>query len=283
MVKKTAACRLQVLLARSAPVGVIFRRGPTQWVQVIKWNTKSDEFEPGQWFHGRLYVGRSDLSPDGSLLIYFAAKFNKKESPNEEQAYAWTAVSRPRYLSALARWPKDDCWQGGGLFTGSKDVFLNHKPEAANPDPKHLPKDIRVKPNPDARGEDDPILVPRMERDGWSFVQWLDYDYAGRHTKRPAIFEKIHKKQQLTLRVEKYHDNQNERWVCILVREDGKQHEIGIGTWADFDQQGRIVFASEGKLFCGVLENSKLALTELADFNEGTPQPVESPGWAMRW
>jgi len=62
---------------------------------MIRWNTDSDKFEQGQWFHGHVYVGRSDLSPDGSLLIYFANKFNRKTVSDKEYTYAWTAISRP--------------------------------------------------------------------------------------------------------------------------------------------------------------------------------------------
>ncbi|MFZ1917688.1 MAG: hypothetical protein WAU58_08960 [Terriglobales bacterium] len=273
---------MQVLLARSAPIGIVFRRGPTRWVQAIKWNTKNDDFESGQWLHGRVYVGRSDLSPDGSLLIYFAGKFKKSERP-EEDSYAWTAISKPPYLTALARWPKGDCWHGGGLFTSAGEVFLNHRPEDAKPDPLHLPRGIRVRPNPEARGEDDPITIPRMERDGWSFVQWLDYDFMGRRTKRPAIFEKLSRRKKVTLRVEKYHDNLSERWVCYLVNNKGKQIDIGIGTWVDFDQQGRIVFASEGKLFSVSLRGDEIKLVELADFSDAKPQPLEAPMWATDW
>jgi hypothetical protein len=71
-----APARLFVILARRAPVGVIFRRGPSPWVQLIRWDTEHDRFEHGQWFHGRIYERRCDLSPDGSLLIYFASKFS---------------------------------------------------------------------------------------------------------------------------------------------------------------------------------------------------------------
>ena len=67
-------CRLLVILAREAPVAVIFRRGPSKLVELIKWHTDIDTFERGQWFKGRIYEDCSDLSPDGSLLIYFAAK-----------------------------------------------------------------------------------------------------------------------------------------------------------------------------------------------------------------
>ncbi len=40
-------CRLSVILARDATVGVIFRRGPTNWTQVIRWNTATDTFDAG--------------------------------------------------------------------------------------------------------------------------------------------------------------------------------------------------------------------------------------------
>src|SRR5262245_12563305 len=66
-----AAARLWVLLAAREPIGVIFRRGPSKQVMLIKWNTQADTFELGQWLKGRVYERRSDVSPDGELLIYF--------------------------------------------------------------------------------------------------------------------------------------------------------------------------------------------------------------------
>ncbi len=47
-------CRLLFILARDANKAVIFRRGPTKWVQIILWDTARDTFEQGQWFHGRI-------------------------------------------------------------------------------------------------------------------------------------------------------------------------------------------------------------------------------------
>jgi hypothetical protein len=86
-------CRLSVLFAHSAPVAVVLRRGPTKWVQLVKWRTDGDEFEAGQWFKGRIYDRRSDLSPDGSLLIYFASKITGRTLADSEYTYAWTAIS----------------------------------------------------------------------------------------------------------------------------------------------------------------------------------------------
>jgi len=276
------SCQLQVLLARSAPVGIIFRRGPSKWVQLIRWDTENDKFEPGQWFHGHIYVGRSDLSPDGSLLIYFANKFSRKTLTDKEFTYAWTAISRPPFLTALALWPKGDCWHGGGLFGGPNDVLLNHRPDAATPQPKHLPKGVRVRANPQACGEDDPILIPRMERDGWKHLQWMDYDYAARRSKQPAISEKAFPKGKLRLRVDKFYDP-NEQLLCYLVDRKDHRTEIGIGSWADIDQRGRLVFASQGKLFSGDVKKDRVILRPLADFCAAKPDRLQAPAWAQRW
>jgi hypothetical protein len=47
--------RLYVLLARRAPLGIVFRRGPSKQVLVLSWQTDKHEFRLGQWFKGRIY------------------------------------------------------------------------------------------------------------------------------------------------------------------------------------------------------------------------------------
>lgn len=69
-----APCRLYVFLARDAPIGVVLRRGPAAWVQLSVWHTDTDRFEHGQWFGGRVYERRCDVSADGALFVYFAHK-----------------------------------------------------------------------------------------------------------------------------------------------------------------------------------------------------------------
>jgi hypothetical protein len=64
--------RLFVIFAERAHEAVIFRRGPSRWHHVIRWNTKDDTFFRGAWFKGRIYPEKCDLSPDGDLLLYFA-------------------------------------------------------------------------------------------------------------------------------------------------------------------------------------------------------------------
>jgi hypothetical protein len=62
-------CWMFILLARQASVGVVIRRGPTEWWRVTRWDTLRDRFEGGQWFRGRMYPEKCDLSPDGKLFL----------------------------------------------------------------------------------------------------------------------------------------------------------------------------------------------------------------------
>jgi len=144
---------------------VILRRGPSKWVEVIAWDTHRDTFDHGAWFHGRIYQRRSDLSPDGTKLVYFASKFTSKTVNDPEYTYAWTAVSKVPYLTALALWPKSDCWWGGGLFQDNYTVFLNHRPSEATPQ-------YRERFSIEAPVARHPI--------GLEGVEWVDWDQAGR-------------------------------------------------------------------------------------------------------
>jgi hypothetical protein len=111
--------RIYGFIARKARVAVLLRRGPSKQVRLLRWNLETDAIEPGQWLKGRIYERRCDLSPDGNLFAYFAAKHRGPVS-------SWTAVCRPPMLTALSFFPKDDCWGGGGLFGDDNTLNLNH-------------------------------------------------------------------------------------------------------------------------------------------------------------
>jgi hypothetical protein len=169
----TSACRLFVIFARDANVGVILRRGPSKWVQVIKWDTGDDKFDDGAWFHGRIYGRSCDLSPDGELFLYKAAKHNRIDD-KDAYGYAWTAVSRPPWLYALALWPnKWGTYLGGGRFLADKEfsirTFSNEIP-AFHPD-HPPPKDLIVSGDRHA-----PCQQSSDEVDG---AQWSGRDHRG--------------------------------------------------------------------------------------------------------
>jgi hypothetical protein len=288
--EEAAPCRLSVILARAAPVGVVLRRGPTRWVQLLTWGTTRDEFRPGQWFHGRVYDRRCDLSPDGSQFLYFASKFDGRTLADREYTYAWTAVSKPPYFTALALWPKGDCWHGGGLFESDRRVWLNHAPPQAVPHPRHRPRGLTVVPNPEAHGEDYPVWSRRMARDGWVLRQVGDFQTAGHgwRTVRPEVWDRADATRTVILRrqtdaisfttaggpyVESFR----------LVFPSGEEVSIVAATWADWDRSGRLVFARAGKLFAAAIEGTRLVERELIDLNGNEPSRLPPTEEATRW
>ena len=119
--------RLHVILAREAPKAVVFRRGPSGQVCTLGWDLETDTFAMGQWLKGRIYEYRSDLSPDGELMIYFATDFRRPDAiqqlaeklreekfgPIERGSGDWDGVSRrvqerKRQLEEINRTESDE-------------------------------------------------------------------------------------------------------------------------------------------------------------------------------
>jgi len=114
---------IDIVFATDSPKAVILRRGPSDWVHVLAWDTSTDVVTRGAWFHGRIYASRCSLSPDGELLIYFATCHRK--TSRWPFGFAWTAISKPPWLTALVRWTQSTTWAGGGTFCGNNSVLLN--------------------------------------------------------------------------------------------------------------------------------------------------------------
>lgn len=287
--KGPVPARLFILLARSAPLAIVFRRGPSRWVQLVKWRTDNDTIEQGQWFHGRVYERRSDLSPDGSLLIYFANKINKHTQEDKEYTYAWTAISKPPYLTALALWPKGDCWHGGGLFQDNKTVLLNHRRDVSKPHPEHKPSGLRIILRDNVCGEDDPIFSDRLNRDGWKLQQEWKVDNKGYPTLFQTIQPEVRRKSdrdstsfiQLTRSITGL-DYSEEFAVC--GRSSSQLVKIERASWADWDQHGRLIYAVDGKLMTGTIDDGgNLVESEIVNLNLSEPVSLPTPDWASTW
>lgn len=113
--------RLFIIFARNAHEAVIFRRGPSGWCHIIRWDTGHDFFFRGAWFKGRIYPEKCDLSPDGTLLLYFAHQGNRIGTSYTD---AWTAISRSPWLTALGLWPQGTTFGGGGRFTNNRSAVI---------------------------------------------------------------------------------------------------------------------------------------------------------------
>jgi len=257
---------------------------------------KTDEFSEGQWFKGRIYERRCDLSPNGERLIYFAANHKKPY-------FSWTAVSRPPFLTALALWPKGDAWGGGGLFTSENKIQLNHRAsEMEVADDFKLPVNINVTSFGvcSGWGEDSPIWETQLQRDGWRNVQdgkvlegstpsavYWTFD-------PPQVWGKQNprspKQYELQMHIHGLHQREGPWYVMeYLVTDEGAPiFTLTETDWADWCPSGDLLFAKGGKLFrlkCsprrGLAELVKAK--ELIDLRDRKFKQVTSPIEAKQW
>ncbi len=248
--------RLHVLLARRARVGVVLRRGPSRSVCAIGWDRERDTFEVGQWLRGRIYERRSDLSPDGKYLIYFA--MNGQWSSRTHGS--WTAISIAPHLKAIALFAKGDCWNGGGLFVDNRRYWLNDGYGHAALETTTLVE--RVLPAPYATtwgGECWGVYFHRLERDGWTLRPELAIGAAGART---IVFEKplargwrLRKLAHASIGKKPegqgvYHDEHE------LVHPSGRELPRADWEWAERDGD-RIVWAERGKLWAAELDGRR--------------------------
>jgi hypothetical protein len=161
--------RIHAILADHAKWGIVFRRGPSNEVCTLSWNRRTDQFELGQWLSGRIYERRSDLSPDGRYLIYFAANYKTYQVTGG----TWTAISRAPWLKALVLYGKGDTWNGGGLFVSKKRFWLNdgpgvHCPHVLLHGYSQLERAGTFAPAVNYGPECLGVYFPRLLRDGWT-------------------------------------------------------------------------------------------------------------------
>lgn len=286
--------RIYAILARKVPLGIVFRRGPSKNVLVIAWNLADDTFQLGQWMTGRIYERRCDLSPNGDLLLYFAANYRKPYR-------SWSAISRPPFLTALTLWPKGDGWGGGGHFVTQHQVALNHRAaemELANG--FSIPRWLKVKPygKRPGWGEDDPVWSERLKRDGWSLVSYptkTKDDFGAKvwvEFAPPIVWRKPNpvwpKRYALEMSIEGLKER-NGPWYLTehSVITNGRVDKIGRSDWADWSPSGELLFAMDGCLYRVRGTRNKLDPLEdaikVADFSKLRFESRRTPEDMRRW
>lgn len=268
--------RVHPIFARDARTAIIFRRGPSKSVCTVLWDRDKDEFALGQWLRGRIYERRSDISPDGKYLIYFAMN-GKWDS---ETKGAWTAISRTPWLKAITLMPKGDCWNGGGLFTENRKYWLNdgfgHECLQSS---SEVQRDEAFQ-SESYGGECPGVYYVRLQRDGWNL------------TARPVkgkrhlhlTFEKSLPKRWLLKKIANEqlnapkgkgvywdeHELENEKSGERLARPDWE--------WAELDDK-TLVYAEKGCLYrCPIKSEEALGeSTLLCDFNPMKFEPIAAP------
>lgn len=276
-VAAAAPCRLFVYLARDAPVGVIIRRGPSDWVRLSRWQTDVDTIQHGQWMHARVYERRCDLSPNGELFVAFVRGRPEEPGPNRD---TWIALSRPPWFSALAHWVVGGTYCAGGFFPASNVLWLGFDPEPT--DRGKLPAWPRRAPVtsvvPDGTGDwtDRTVWHNRPRRDGWRSEDERRLVWTRPHPTRPL---------SLTMTIDPFagFDQFGGRYrIGYAVRDaaDAALLAVDGATWADWDQRGRLALARDGIL--SVWE-PEMDWRQLADFNEQAPEPEPAPPEASVW
>jgi hypothetical protein len=153
-VRREQPARIHLLPAKKAPIVCIIRRKPSKCFHVIKWNTSTDEMEHGSWFHGKLYPLRCDVSFDGQWMVYLAMGAGGN---------TWNGICNPPWLKTVCDAPNMGTWGGGGYWKRQDSLLMSSwEPKTA---PPGLP--FRIGPNRSRYGEDQGVLYPRLERDGW--------------------------------------------------------------------------------------------------------------------
>ncbi|WP_157451917.1 hypothetical protein [Deinococcus aquatilis] len=252
------------MLASDASTAVIIRRGPSRWTRLYVWNTRTDTILPGSWFAGRLYEWVSDLSPDGRHLVYLARNESKRRLHAAAEAFGkettmwtWTAVCTPPWVKALGLWSAGP--EGGGIWTSHHTLVLDHPASLVANQTRIQPVSFTVRGREGT--EQIHVLVTSLERTGWQVTQrperWFGSGKAG------AL---VLRKGKLELRFAK---SPHGRWEATYTWL-GTEACPGLeqASWADFDQQGRLLVAKEGCLFAV----RGAAFQELMDLNQDQPK-----------
>lgn len=234
-----------MLLASEAPVGIVFRRGPSKLVRVILWDREKDQFTSGQWFKGRIYPDRSDISPDGRHMIYFAMGGVAWAIP--KTGGTWTAISRVPSLTALSIWPQGHTWGGGGIFISNTSYWMDgHRAP--------LRDNAKLK-----RVAQQPSATP-SERDRWT------RQVPNPRTKPAKAFEKQIPRGWTLRRITNY----QRVWHELDQRENGLTLEFPTWEWADWDRK-RLVWAEQGSIRAARIGPQGLGDTRtLCDLNSMT-------------
>jgi len=299
------AARVEAIIARNAAVAVIFRRGPSRLVRMLKWNLRNDRIEPGQWIEAGVHVTRCDVSPNGELVACFVASYRRRPG-------TWTAISRPPFFTALAVWPKGDSWGGGGLFMSDRHFLLEHDERVrygvdqfSLMDDFTLPRRFRVQsyagraPVPDCE-----IEQCRMVLSGWRFVQRAVWGRAqsdpekGHPFERPEIMARAldrAKSPRFELRrlVDGYAPGRAQgTWrimrAGIYDLQNATDRDLGHLDWVDVDHAGDVLWSARGQLFrlAGPTRRGMDIAAEpklVADLNDMVFEAIGAPRRARAW
>ena len=274
--KKTVPPRIYCIPAINAPVVAVFRRGPTNWSHVGRWDLVKKRYEPGAWLHGRIFPRRSDLSPDGRFLCYFA----HKTSATWQHGEAYVALSKLPWLTALYAFPTCGTWTRGYHFTEDQ---ASEKPEDAALPIHYGLRSIPVVQfaNERRRGwSEAPDSPPRIVGDTWDEGRNARIQKRQPGGGRLLCVESVGKAGG-AFGVDQAVDGLRVRY---WLETDEDIQPINHVQWADWDREGRLLAATrDGKLQILDLDSGGSNPLFEEDLSASEPSPAPAPAWAHRW
>jgi hypothetical protein len=275
-VKGRVPPRIYCILATMAPIVAVFRRGPTNWSHVGRWDLAERRYEPGAWLGGRIFPRRSDLSPDGRFLCYFA----HKPSATWEHGEAYVALSKLPWLTALHAFPTCGTWTRGYYFTEAQ--------ECENPEETKLPipYGLRSIPvvqfaNERRRGWEEATDSPQRDpRDAW------DERRNARIQKRQPGGDRLLCVESLGWAGGEFGVDQavDGLRVGYWLEVNGEIQPLDHLQWADWDREGHLLVATRsGKLQVWNLDVGGSEVLFEEDLSLSEPNPSPAPAWAQRW
>lgn len=259
--------RLHVIPATGCDFALVLRRGPADVVASLLWDRKSGAVLLGQWLRGRIYEHRADISPDGRHMVYFAGTGKKW----------WTALSRAPYLTALAFWPQNSTWHGGGAFDAKGHVWLN----GADVSDAALPDGLRAAyPTAYPHATDGffmgDMYTQAMEARGWEHLSGAGYDV--------VLTKPISSHRHLELRFKLSQKNRSiiSNSYSVMDQQTNIRKEHPAWEWADtFGPE--VQFAQQGALYAKNAENEEDADARLIhDFTAMTFEALKAPYTGVR-
>jgi len=272
--------RLFGIPATRAPIVAVFRRGPSAWSHVGRWDVARGVYEPGAWIRANLYPQRCDVSPDGRWLCYFTLKMPGRWDAGS----TYVALSRLPWLAALAAWGTNGTWTRGAHFVDDPRRWEVGEPDEGDAGPCRAKFGLAVtRPATFAverrRGWTETAdTPPRKERDVWD-------EQRG----RGVTMEKPRPKTngRLRLRVRGYFAAFRDSRAKDVVYElfDGTHvTALAEAQWADWDAAGRLLVATrDGRLQIRELGEGPPRVLSEADAGAGAPRPMAPPPEALRW
>ncbi len=274
--EKQTPPRMYCIPAADAPVVAVFRRGPSNWAHVGRWDLATGRYEPGAWLGGRLFPRRSDLSPDGQFLCYFA----HKPGATWEHGEAYVAISKLPWLTALHSFPTCGTWTRGYSFTEAGEP--GDSQGAALP----IPYGLRSIPaiqfaNERRRGwVEAPDSPPRDPSDLWDERRNARMRKLQPHGTRVLCVESVGWAGG-EFGIEQAVDGLR---VSYSLEFNGDLELLDELQWADWSREGHLLVATRaGQLQVRRLGSGRFDILSEVDLSGLEPDPTPAPPWAQRW